>query len=403
MKHPATRRVMAALNHGEWQARFVGGCVRDALAGRPVTDIDIATTAPPEEGCRLLEAAGIHVIPTGLKHGTITAVLEGENFEITTLRHDVETYGRHARVAFTDDWKPDAARRDFTINAMFCDEDGTLYDPFGGLADLAAGRVRFVGSARQRIHEDVLRLLRYFRFTAHYGHLPADGEALAACREMAHQLPRLSGERVRKEILRLLEAPDPLPVWRLMLAEGVLLPLLPDAINVQALENLVALEKALGRCDPLLRLAALLPQDEEKMAAVAGRLRLSNEESARLRRFSRHKGRRMASRWRQDFYDLTPEGTRDLFLLAAARRIRPREALPVLRHIQRQTGTWKRPVFPLKGKDVMDLGLPSGPRIGRVLARVEAWWRIRGFRPGRLACLVQLRQMVRGKTWKGKK
>ncbi len=389
---------MAALEQGGARARFVGGCVRDAMAGRPVTDIDIATTAQPEEGMRLLQAAGIHVVPTGMKHGTITAIVDGKDFEITTLRHDVETYGRHARVAFTDDWKADAARRDFTINAMFCDADGTLYDPFGGLADLAAGRVRFVGSARQRIHEDVLRLLRYFRFTAHYGHLPADDEALAACREMAHHLPKLSGERVRKEILRLLEAPDPLPVCRLMLGEGILLPLLPEALDVARLEKLVLLEKALGRCDSLLRLAALLPGDAEKAVAVSQRLRLSSEEAARLGMLARERGRRMPSRWRQDFYAFGPAAAADMFLLAAAGRVRPRAALPTLRRIIRQAGSWKRPVFPLKGKDVLALGVSAGPRIGRVLGRVETWWRNRGFRPGAAACMARLRrELPKGK------
>ena len=392
---------MAVLNDGPHRARFVGGCVRDAIAGRPVTDIDIATSAPPEEGMKLLQDAGIHVIPTGMKHGTITAVASGENFEITTLRHDVETFGRHARVAFTDDWRADAARRDFTINAMFCDTDGTLYDPFGGLADLAGGRVRFVGSARQRIHEDVLRLLRYFRFTAHYGTLPADEDALAACREMAHRLPKLSGERVRNEMLRLLEAPDPAPVWRLMADEGILAHVLPEAMDASALENLVAVEGALGRCDSILRLAALLPADAAAAGCVAGRLHLSGCETARLKFIASHRGRRSFSGWRNDFYAFSPEKAVDLFLLSAALLKKPLPAVPELKDVIRKTKTWKKPVFPLKGQDAMALGVPQGPQVGRLMEKVERWWVEKDFRPKRAGCLARLRSAARAGGKKG--
>ena len=182
MQAPATRAVLVALTADGSDVRFVGGCVRDAVLRRPIRDIDIATHDPPERVMALLDAAGIKAVPTGIVHGTVTAVLGKAHFEITTLRRDVETYGRHARVEFTNDWTADAARRDFTINALFCRPDGLIFDPFDGLADLGAGRVRFVGNAMQRIDEDVLRLLRFFRFFAHYGRPPADIEALAACR-----------------------------------------------------------------------------------------------------------------------------------------------------------------------------------------------------------------------------
>ncbi|MEE8534186.1 MAG: CCA tRNA nucleotidyltransferase, partial [Alphaproteobacteria bacterium] len=235
MKAPATRAVVDALTADSAEVRFVGGCVRDAVAGRKVTDVDIATPDPPETVTRLLEAAGIRVVPTGIAHGTVTAVIRHRHFEITTLRRDVETYGRRAKVAFTDDWTADAARRDFTINALFCDPDGTLYDPFGGIDDLDAGRVRFVGDAVKRIKEDVLRLLRFFRFYAHYGRPPPDAEALAACRAMARALPGLSGERVSAELLRLLAAPDPAAVLALMIEAEVLAFVLPEVAGLDAL------------------------------------------------------------------------------------------------------------------------------------------------------------------------
>ena len=212
MTAPETRAVVAALSAAGAEVRFVGGCVRDALAGRRVKDVDLATTDRPERVIELLQAAGLKAVPTGLDHGTVTAIAGHRPFEITTLREDVETDGRRARVAFTDDWQADAARRDLTFNAMSCSPEGDLFDPFGGRADLAAGRGRFVGDPRARIQEDYLRLLRFFRFQAHYGRVPPEPATLAVLRDLAPQLASLSGERLRSELLRLLEAPDPLPV-----------------------------------------------------------------------------------------------------------------------------------------------------------------------------------------------
>src|SRR5207248_6741100 len=204
IEEPATRAMLAALKEADIAARFVGGCVRDAILGRPIADIDLATPARPEEVIAALEKAGIKAVPTGIAHGTVTAVVPPRHFEITTLRRDVETYGRHAKVAFDADWAEDAARRDFTINAIYLDPDGTLYDPVGGLADLEAHRVRFVGDPAQRIAEDVLRVLRYYRFEARFGGGTGDPEARAACRAAVPLLPKLSAERVAQELLRLM-------------------------------------------------------------------------------------------------------------------------------------------------------------------------------------------------------
>ncbi|HKO06151.1 MAG TPA: CCA tRNA nucleotidyltransferase, partial [Alphaproteobacteria bacterium] len=284
MTAPATERVLAALGAKGAEVRFVGGCVRDAILGRPVKDIDIATHDPPEAVIALLEAAGIKVVPTGVAHGTVTAVVGPDHFEITTLRRDVETYGRRAKVAFTGDWAADAARRDLTINALFAAPDGTLYDPFGGLEDLRQGRIRFVGDARTRIREDVLRLLRFFRFFAHYGKPPPDAEALAACRELAPLLPTLSGERVAAETLKLLAAPEPASVVALMIEAGIVAHFLPEADGVAPLRALVTLEGLGPGTDALRRLAALLDprQGSEGADALALRLRFSNAERERL-------------------------------------------------------------------------------------------------------------------------
>ena len=281
MAAPETRRVFEAITADGAQARFVGGCVRDSLLRRAVKDIDIATDAEPERVLRLLEAAQHHAQS---RPGSTTAPSPPSShpahFEITTLRHDVETFGRHARVAFTDDWMIDASRRDFTMNALFCTIDGTLYDPFGGVEDARAGRVRFVGDPRARITEDVLRLLRFFRFQAHYGLTPPEPAALQACIELAPLLPKLSGERVQGEMFRLLRAPDPVPVVRLMIDHGILAHLLPEATSIGRLAFVT--RAAPDQDDPVLRLAALLETDRAGALRVAERLRLSNAETDRL-------------------------------------------------------------------------------------------------------------------------
>ncbi|MGF1627262.1 MAG: CCA tRNA nucleotidyltransferase, partial [Alphaproteobacteria bacterium] len=234
------RRLFAAFPEGS--LRCVGGCVRDSLAGLPVKDVDLATSLPPEAMVERLQGAGMAVIPTGIRHGTVTAVVDRVPYEITTLRHDVETDGRHARVAFIDDWRADAARRDLTINAIYCDADGRLFDPFDGAADLAAGRVRFVGDPRERIEEDYLRLLRFFRFQARFGKSDPDAAALAACRELAPGLVRLSAERVHDEIIKLLAGPRVAETVGLMADTGALRHANPGLRNVERLARLVAVE-----------------------------------------------------------------------------------------------------------------------------------------------------------------
>lgn len=393
MVAPETQAVLAALAAGGADARFVGGCVRDAWLGRAVKDIDLATHVPPERTMALLEAAGLRAIPTGIAHGTVTAVVGTAHFEITTLRRDVETFGRHARVAFTDDWREDAARRDFTMNALSCTADGMLFDPFGGLDDLAAGRVRFVGDPGQRLREDVLRLLRFFRFHAHYGSGAPDPAALAACAAAAPALQGLSGERVQGELYRLLAAPDPAAVWRLMGALGVLRHLLPASTDAARLARLVAVERAL--CEPAalrLRLAALLPRDRDAVLAVAARLALSNADRDRLAALAEPRQAvafdRPAGALRRVLYGIGDAGLfADLIRLDAADAPGPlpldrvqaalavAEDLPALR-------------LPLSGRDLLALGVSPGPRLGLLLKAVEAWWMAADFRPDRAACLA---------------
>lgn len=282
-----TQAIVRALTAGGAEVRFVGGCVRDALLHKPIKDIDIATQETPDVVVRRLEDAGLKAVPTGIRHGTVTAVADGLTIEVTTLRRDVKTDGRHAEVAFTTDFREDAARRDFTMNALSATPDGAVYDYFDGLSDLAERVVRFVGRPQERIQEDYLRILRFFRFHAHYGKGEAEPEALRACRANVDGLRRLSGERVRDELLKILAAPTPALALVEMRGAAVLEHILPEAVHFDTLRVLAWLETAGLRRegigpDPLRRLAAVLEVDRDGALAVAARLKLSNAERDRL-------------------------------------------------------------------------------------------------------------------------
>lgn len=386
-----TVRVMQSLLRDGGDARFVGGCVRDALANRRIIDIDIATPLKPEEVTARLEADKIHVVPTGLKHGTVTAVVEGRPFEITTLRHDVVAYGRHADVAFTDDWKADAARRDFTINAMSATIDGDVYDYFSGMEDLRNGQIVFVGDAEKRVQEDILRILRYFRFYAHFGKGEPQTAALAACSKLADHLPRLSAERIRNEILKLLEAQNCPAVWQLMAQNRVVTHFLPEATNVRALERLVKLEEKYHSPGYVMRrLLAVLDVTVGGLMKVIESLRLSKEQGGHLLTLF-EPGVAVDNKMDQAavnraVYQLGNDVVRSLLLLTAAREGKD--------HNLADTFQWatafRPPRFPLIGQDVLDLGYAQGPDIGRILGDMESWWLAENFEPGRSACLQKL-------------
>ncbi|MDE1931253.1 MAG: CCA tRNA nucleotidyltransferase [Alphaproteobacteria bacterium] len=387
MRDAATRQVMRALTAADAEPRFVGGAVRDALLGRLPREIDIAKPLEPDAVMRLLSAAGIRAVPTGIAHGTVTAATPKRNFEITTLRRDVETDGRHAKVAFGVDWAADAQRRDFTMNALSLDRQGRLYDDVGGLADLKAGRVRFVGDPAARIREDVLRLLRYYRFFAYYGKGSGDRAARAACRAAAHLLPTLSAERITAEFLKLLSAPDPLPALRMMQTDGVLNTMLPENVGLVRLRRLVVLEPA---ADPIRRLAALIPRDA---GTVADRFKLSGAQRERLEavltkpaaalRADRVAQRRALYCWGSSIYA-------DRVLLAAAARPRPHGVRKLLRLAQ----SWKSPRFPLRGRDLLAAGVAPGPEVGVLLAALEAWWIKGDFRATAAQCRAELRRRL---------
>ncbi len=396
MREPATLSVVEALRGGGRSARFVGGCVRDTLLGRPVQDVDIATPEPPANVLKLLGDAGMKVIPTGLDHGTVTAVSDGHHFEITTLRADVETYGRHARVAFTDDWEADAWRRDFTVNALYADPDGTVYDPTGGLRDLDDRRIRFVGNPDQRIEEDALRLLRFFRFHALYGKGEPDAEALAACAAAAEKVGILSGERVSAELQRLLSAPDPVPVVTVMAETGVLDHVIENVGPVAPLAATVRVETQRREVDPLRRAAVLLLGKKPAAERLAARLRLSRAKSKRLVAIA------------GDGFAVDP-GTDDLALRHLLfhyghDRLADRIIVNWAMTAGADTAEWEAllaraaglavPRFPLRGADALDLGVPPGPIVGDILDEVAAWWEDGDFNADRAAALAHLEKVI---------
>ena len=395
LEEPETRAVMQALGN----ARFVGGAVRNALLGLAAVDIDIAVPLPPEETVRLLEAANIKAIPTGFEHGTVTAIKNGKVFEVTSLRRDVATDGRRAVVAYTKAWDEDAARRDFTMNALYAAADGEIFDYHGGIQDLIAGKVRFVGDARARIAEDYLRILRLFRFHAWYGKGEMDAEALRAAAEGKAGLAQLSRERIAKEILRLLECPSPAPVLRVMAASGILPEILPFALQMPRLEHLIQIDAENDfPPDAILRLAALLPDDPVAANAVAGRLKLSNAQTARLQDLAGATEKIVSYLSAQDvrrlLYEITVPPFKDRVRLGWAASAPGANAI-AWRMLLSVADSWERPHFPLSGHDVMQAGVREGQSVGKVLDAVEAWWIAQDFPDDEAALAQKLKDAVR--------
>ncbi len=402
MAAPGVKTILDALSRGGIPARFVGGCVRDTLAGLDVSDIDVATPLPPKDIIARLEAKGLRAIPTGIDHGTVTALAgQSDNvtkIEVTTLRVDVETDGRYAKVEFTTDWLGDAARRDFTFNALYCDPDGTLYDPFDGQKDLREGRVRFIGRASDRIAEDRLRILRFFRFYARFGKLPPDTEALSACAAAAAQISLLSGERVRGEILKLLVGPRAAEVIRLMSSARILHHTLKFATNLDRLDRLCDIEAALNKPSAVRRLAALLPDDDAQVVAeVVEQLRLSNAEAARLKAALTEKQLwptpiLSPAEYQARLYRWGNETFIDRLLLAFADKAVPPTENAAWRNFYQVVQDFIPPAFPLRGKDALAFGL-HGPDIGKALRAVEDWWISKQFIPDYDACRAELKRL----------
>ena len=369
LDRPGIKRLLKALDARAGTVRFVGGAVRDLLLDEEHADLDLATTHSPQEVVRRLESAGIKAVPTGIEHGTITAVSSNTVVEVTSLRSDVSTDGRRATVAFTDDWQQDAARRDFTINALYADPfTGELFDYYGGIDDLKSRTVRFIGDPLQRIAEDHLRILRYFRFHARYGHGEPDPTAIAACCARANDLMALSRERIADELLKLLALADPTPTVRLMLGCSLFAPVLPEIQGADRLATLVAAERqAAIPPDPIRRLAALLPPDPAIAEKVAARLKLSNKAKKRL---SSAANADLGPGPKPLAYRLGTQGALDRLLLAS----RTGDAAAIHR--------WTPPRLPIGGGDLIGRGVAQGPEVARTLRRIEDAWEAQGFPEG---------------------
>ncbi len=404
---PSLQRILALLNGEGGEARIAGGAVRNALMGLPVTDVDIATTLLPEDVVKRAAQAKIKAVPTGIEHGTVTLVTDGKPFEVTTLRRDVETDGRRAKVAFGTDWQADAERRDLTINALYADVQGKVIDLVGGLGDIETRTIRFIGDAAQRIAEDHLRILRFFRFFALYGHGRPDADGLRASARAKDKLSSLSAERIWAETKKLLGAADPSRALLWMRQVGALTEILPETEKwgIDAIHGLVAAEQALGWVpDPLLRLAAIVPPDAERLEAMAGRLKMSKAETAKLTDWAR------APTLPDEVTDVGfdrllyrhgVEGLVPRLKLALSSSRTAAEDDPVamrktarLSVLLQRAQAYTRPVFPLTGADVVAAGVPAGKRVGEVLKLLEDFWVERNFVPDRSVLTDRLQGMI---------
>ncbi|CAN7410129.1 MULTISPECIES: CCA tRNA nucleotidyltransferase [Rhizobium/Agrobacterium group] len=404
---PALKRIFTLLNADGGEVRIVGGAVRNALMDLPVVDVDMATTLTPDVVVQRAKAAGIKAVPTGIEHGTVTLVIDGEGFEVTTLRRDVETNGRHAQVAFGTDWQTDAERRDLTINALYADEKGEIIDLIDGLPDVETRTVRFIGDAAMRISEDYLRILRFFRFFAHYGSGRPDADGLRASARAKDKLGTLSAERVWSELKKLLSARDPSRALLWMRQSGVLAEILPETEKwgIDAIHGLVATEQSLGwAVDPMLRLAAIVPPDKERLAALATRLRLSKAEAGYLANWA--SAPVIDPEMKETALDrlLYREGvegvkTRLKLALASARADlsagdAAMQKVARLSTLLTRAEKFKKPGFPLSGADVMAAGVESGPKVGEVLKSLEEKWIDVNFSLDRAALTARLKTML---------
>jgi tRNA nucleotidyltransferase/poly(A) polymerase len=394
------QKLLQALSAGGEQARVAGGAVRNALLGQAVTDIDIATTTVPDETMRRAEAAGFRAVPTGYEHGTVTVVADGRAYEVTTLRADIETDGRHAKVVFGRDWQADAERRDFTINGLYAEKDGTVVDLVGGMADIEARRLRFIGDPETRIREDYLRILRFFRFFAWYGEGRPDADGLKACARLKDGLAGLSAERVWSELKKLLSAPDPARALLWMRQAGVLSAVLPESEKwgIDAIHALVETERALKwEPDPLLRLEAIVPPDAPRLRKLARRLKMAKAEEERLSLWAGTPAPEPGlaqPAFRRMLYRADRQAVKDRLRLALAsaraRAVQDDAALVEAGSYVKLMGIadiWEAPKLPISGADLRELGIAEGRKLGDLLRALEAEWVESDFRLARDALL----------------
>jgi poly(A) polymerase len=404
---PALKRIFDLLNADGGEARVVGGAVRNSLMGLDASDVDMATTLLPQEVMKRAEAAGIKAVATGIDHGTVTLIIGGKPFEVTTLRQDVETNGRHAEVAFGTDWKVDAERRDLTINALYANAQGEVIDLVDGLPDIESRTVRFIGEAEKRVAEDYLRVLRFFRFFAWYGSGRPDADGLRACARARSKLSSLSAERVWSELKKLLSAEDPGRALLWMRQAGVLTEVLPESEKwgIDAIPGLVAAERVFGWApDPLLRLASIVPPDNERLGEMAKRLRISKAESGFFTAWAGSPAIPVTiadTAFDRMLYRSGAAGlvTRLKLALAVARQKTENDPsqLPEVARLKRllaRAEAWQKPVLPVSGADVLEAGVPAGPRVRELLQMLEDGWVDGNFNADRATLVARLKSLV---------
>lgn len=387
---PSLQRLMKILCQNGIDTRFVGGCVRDSLIKKQLHDIDIGTPLLPEDVIKRLEKHNIKTIPTGIDHGTVTAILPSIQIQITTLRKDIETDGRKAKVLFTKSWLEDAARRDFTFNALSCNALGEVFDPFMGLSDLKSGIVKFIGKAEERVKEDYLRILRFFRFYASYGFAKMDQEALRACTAHKDKLKTLSAERIRDEFIKLLKTKDPFNTIEKMFDTNILQVFLPEAKDLSLFRKLTSLESQIEEIHPLSRLIALAPDKKDFMKNLA----LSNAIDQKITLYQKQNDPDLLQNQLKietllHFHSIAT--CRDIFFLEAARHD---IKIDSLKQALLQSRLWQQTPFPLTGKDLQEIGMEPGPKMGEILKETEEWWLNNGRKADKEACLVQVRKKM---------
>ncbi len=378
-------KIMTLLADAGGAVRLVGGCVRNAIMRLPVTDIDLATTLLPAQVMTALHTAGIKVIPTGIAHGTVTAVLDGQPFEITTLRRDIVTDGRHAQVGFTTEWRQDAQRRDFTMNALYADLQGQVYDYFDGIMDAKIRHVRFVGDAATRIAEDYLRILRFYRFHAQYGQGALDAAARGACRDLRAGLAQLSTERVQQELIKLLQATHYTTACRMLAEDGILDNIVPQLNDAQKLAKHAARENLYAAASWLARLVAWCGGNFKAAFAVAAQLKFSKTQQDYVKDLARV------------YNDVTKYSLPELLYRYGVPLVKDALLLNLKTDVETALSimsAWQKPMLPISGKDLVMAGMAPGPQLGRVLKQVETWWIARGFTPDAAACLAEAKQLT---------
>ena len=402
MKWPETTAVLKALRSNGSESLFVGGCVRDSFLNKSVTDIDIATSSKPLVTIKLLKSASIKAIATGISHGTITAICGNKKFEITTLRQDVETYGRKAKVRFTSDWEADALRRDFSLNAIYSNEQGEIFDPFFGLGDLMNARVRFIGNPEARIKEDFLRILRFFRFYSLYGSGKPDSKALKACKKMSKFLTKLSSERVWMEMKKILISKRSFDVIALMHKSKILHHLSIKPVNMGYMKKIILLEDHLHKSDPIRRLASLLCKNRnlhKDIVNVSKRMKLSGIENKRLffllENFKGISRKRNTKSWRRDACSFESPFFEDiLFLYSSFRGEDIKKKKIFCKKMLKQYKLWKGKKFPISGNDILSLGVSEGKQIGQILDPLKLWWIDGNFKATKASCLRHVKKML---------